>query len=83
MNTYMDIFRAHEFSSNHAKQIKDSQNCGCFYCLKVFSPELIKTWSDGLETALCPFCDIDAILPEHPEYTLNHAFLKEMHDYWF
>ena len=79
----MDIQKAHKVSSNHKDLIMKSKKCGCFYCIKTYSPKEIKEWVDDDNTALCPHCEIDAVLPEHPSYTLNKEFLKEMSHHWF
>ena len=38
-----------------------AKKCGCCYCLKIFSPNLIKGWCDDENTAICPFCGIDQL----------------------
>ena len=47
---------AHEWSSYHRETLKESNVCGCFYCLKVFAPSEIEDWTDDDDTALCPKC---------------------------
>ena len=79
----MDIIKAHKFCSNHKIAIKNSKLCGCFDCLEIFPPEKIKEWIDKSQTAMCPFCHIDSVLPENEGYEINHSFLKEMNEYWF
>jgi hypothetical protein len=37
--------------------------CGCYYCLRTYSPKEIREWVDGQETALCPKCGIDSVVP--------------------
>jgi hypothetical protein len=63
----------------------------------LFPPSEIKDWIDPApgeriatdeldagETALCPRCGIDAVLPDRlPGATLDAALLREMHAFWF
>lgn len=69
--------------------------CGCFYCCKTMLPEQIVEYvdksvrrgGDGIraQTALCPNCGIDSILPWNDSriYTLDPWFLELMAEYWF
>jgi len=76
--------KLHKFSANNRKSINLSTKVGCFYCLKIFSPTLIKEWTGGpSECALCPFCSIDTLLDNWSVPTLSIALLKAMHKYWF
>lgn len=78
------ILHAHEFCENNREMLKNDSICGCFYCLKIFSPKEIKEWiSDTTGTALCPYCGIDSIISESAGYPITVEFLKEMNDYWF
>ena len=59
----MNLVLAHKYSSNYRKLLERSTVCGCFYCERIFKPTEIKEWVDGGETALCPCCGIDSVLP--------------------
>ncbi len=64
-NDELDVRKAYKFSSNHREQLLQGKKCGCFYCLSIFDPDLIKNWvEDPLGTAICPFCGIDSIIGE-------------------
>lgn len=41
----------------------DSVLCGCYYCCKIYSPLKIRNWEDYQQTAVCPKCGIDAVVP--------------------
>lgn len=41
-----------------------SRECGCFYCVKIYSAKDIIDWADGGKTALCPLCSVSAVLPD-------------------
>lgn len=61
---------AHTHTINHRQEIEASSICGCFCCLKIFSPSLIWEWivdGRGDEFCMCPNCDgegyVDSIVP--------------------
>lgn len=78
-----DIIRAHVCGSSNKEQLKKVIKCGCFYCLKIFDPKLIKDWCDNGETAICPFCGIDSIIYDNKFYPVEKSFLEKMKKYWF
>lgn len=74
---------AHKLSSNHRDQLKSGIQCGCFYCLHVFSSSEIQDWIDNEQTAVCPYCGIDSVIYDHLGFQLTESFLQGMHHYWF
>jgi hypothetical protein len=79
-NIYLE---AHRFSSRLRKELETDQICGCFHCLKIFSPAEITEWIDDDDTALCPYCGIDSVLGVSSGFPITDKFLKEMHKGWF
>ena len=81
----MRVTRAHKFSSYHRISLMNDSVCGCFYCLKIFSPKEIVEWWDDEKTgtAVCPYCCIDAIIGESSGYPITTEFLKAMNVRWF
>jgi NTP pyrophosphatase (non-canonical NTP hydrolase) len=69
----------HKLSSHHRDQVLGVGELTCFYCCKNFPPKKIKEWCDSEQTAICPLCGIDAVLP----FNLGTEALKEMHEHWF
>ena len=70
------------------KRLSSGKLCGCYYCLKIFSPREIVEWCDEREegfgeTAICPYCEIDSVIGEGEEYTINTEFLKKIRLYAF
>jgi hypothetical protein len=53
---------AHLSMRNRA-QVEAVARCGCFHCQAVFAAADVRAWVDDGQTALCPRCDIDAVLP--------------------
>jgi hypothetical protein len=78
-----DHVSAHEWSSYHRETLKESNVCGCFYCLEVFPPSEIEHWTDDDDTAICPKCGIDSVIGSASEYPIEREFLRKMHDHWF
>ena len=79
-----DHIKAHGYSDNHRVSLEKDRLCGCFYCIKIFSPTLIKEWIlDENGTAMCPYCGIDSIIGESSGYLITEDFLSEMNKYWF
>jgi hypothetical protein len=79
----------HRRTSDHREAVLASRICGCGYCCKTFAPTEIVDWvgpydaDDVGQTADCPKCGVDAVLPDVPPGVLTEAFLKRMHDEWF
>ena len=59
-----------------------SRHCGCFYCLKDFSPDRITRWVDDGQTALCPYCEIDSVIAFETQ-SIDRDLLDAMHRRWF
>lgn len=80
-----DLIIAHKFSSGHKQQILKDNTCGCFYCLKIFSPQQIVIWLDDEidATALCPYCTIDSVIGESSGFPVTPEFLARMRKHWF
>jgi hypothetical protein len=70
-------------SKNHRQAIEAVSQCGCFYCITVFAPSEITQWVDEDErgigqTALCPRCEIDAVIADSPEHPISLGLLQLM-----
>ncbi len=80
---------AHVFSGNHKPELEKDRTCGCYYCLRVFSPTEITEWLvddnpiDSRGTAVCPYCGVDSVIGESSGFPITSEFLSEMHDAWF
>ena len=71
--------RTSELSFNR-QALASSQIAVCVYCLKEFHPSRITEWVDegsGGETALGPFCDIDAVAGFNGE--VDSAWVADEH----
>jgi hypothetical protein len=73
---------AHQASLRSRDKLLASRWVGCFYCGLVYAPTTIKKWIDDDQTAMCPVCGIDSVLPLTVEQFASD-FLEQMHHYWF
>lgn len=52
-------------------KLEASEACGCYFCLKIYNPNEIDEWIDDEQTAICPYCGIDSVLPYDEELDIN------------
>jgi hypothetical protein len=83
-----ELKSAHKFSIRNAGSMKESTQCGCFYCLAIYDTSLISELdmieeADGLATVFCPKCGIDAVLNDQCGFTITTEFLTAMSGYFF
>lgn len=89
MNSFDTYIEAHHACSNHKEALSKDNVCGCFYCLRIFDPALIEDWIiddnpiDRGGTAICPYCDVDAVIGESSGYPITEDFLRGMKKVWF
>jgi hypothetical protein len=77
------VVDAHAHSIRHRREIEASTSCGCFYCLRTFQREQIKSWIRDEGTALCPYCGIDSVIGDASGYEISATALARMHEAWF
>jgi hypothetical protein len=46
------------------QHIACSAECSCFYCFERYPSGLVTEYTDNGETAICPMCGIDAVIPD-------------------
>lgn len=74
--------KIHGFSMRHRDKICESTVCGCFHCLNIFPPSEIVEWTDQQNTALCPHCGVDGVLPESDQCEISEGLLSAMRNHW-
>lgn len=76
---------SHKFSQHNRDDISRSSKCGCFCCCKIFTREDIKEWIDKGNTAICPFCGVDAVLgnASGAGIPITEDSLIDMYKRWF
>ena len=75
--------KIHAYSSHNRKLIEASEKCHCFYCKGSMNSREIVEYIDQGQTAICPKCGIDAIVPDGIDEKIDDALINEMHEYWF
>lgn len=86
MSKYLapDYIKAYLRALNNRKKLLKDEICGCFACETIFHTYQIKHWIEDDEgTALCPYCQVDAVLGESCGYPITREFLQEMNIFWF
>lgn len=70
--------------------LKEDEQCGCFYCLKIFSPSEIKEWIEEEDPdngkggkAICPYCGVDSVIGDSSGIPVTLNFLSKMKKLWF
>lgn len=75
--------RLHAYSAHNRELVAVSNQCYCFYCKQsMYRGEIERHIDDG-QTALCPKCGIDAIIPDSIEESVDENIIAEMNEYWF
>ena len=68
-----------EYATDNRDALFKSTECACVYCLKKFNPNEIMDWCNDFgkkeNTAICPYCEIDSIIPNH-SFQYNDDLLK-------
>jgi hypothetical protein len=77
------IRQAYNCSTHNRAALVKAVKAACFHCNRVFATSEITEWTDLGETALCPACGIDAVLPEMPSFPITPEFLNAMNRHWF
>lgn len=76
---------AHKACSQNIEDIRKSKQCGCFYCLNVYPAGDVLEWIEDGEgdSAICPKCGIDSVIPDASGISLDSEFLATMKKWWF
>ena len=83
MMTEAKLKDMHSFAYHNRYNItmpRQNKKCGCFHCLATFPASEVTEWIDMTETAICPKCGVDSVLPGG---RWTPKVLKEMQQYWF
>ncbi len=73
----------HRHSSIHRETLLRVGKCGCFYCSSIFDVAEVTEWVDHEQTALCPRCGIDSVIPGTVSDLFGEKLLSEMYEFWF
>jgi len=86
-----NLVKIHMRSGWNEETISKSELCGCFSCENIFPKVDIIKWINepsfslrgAGRTALCPYCNIDSVLPESNSYEITSSLLASMNKRWF
>ncbi|MGH2519459.1 MAG: hypothetical protein ACRDF8_06640 [Chloroflexota bacterium] len=59
--------------------LSEGKGASCYHCLRLFLVASITDWSDHGQTAHCPHCGVDAVVPRW----VSREELAELHAKWF
>lgn len=80
----MELFnKLHAYSSYNRTLIEKSNKCYCFYCAKTMNSKEIVSYVEDGDTAVCPYCGVDSIIPDNVDKNIDDAVLNDMQKYWF
>jgi hypothetical protein len=71
------------YAIHNRPSLEKTNKCGCYHCLTIFNPKDIKEWVDNDDTAMCPYCEIDSVIPESNDYFLTIEFLTQAKEHYF
>jgi hypothetical protein len=57
----MRLEEKHRLSFKNKRRLPSK--CACFCCLRKFPLSAIREWTDDGQTALCPKCTVDSVVP--------------------
>jgi len=75
----MNIKDAPKLAKYNKHKLEDDAYHGCYHCMWIFAGRDIVKFVDNGETAICPHCGIDSVLPE----VTNTHFLSNCSEAWF
>ena len=78
----MNIYNALTLAIRNKNQLATANKAGCYACFKIFEPKEIKEYTDQEETALCPYCSTDAVIPENISNSITEEYLKDIKNFW-
>ena len=78
-----DILIGYDYSIHNKELLEKTDKCGCYYCLEIFNTNEIEDYIEEEDTALCPYCGADSVIPEINDIKITEDFLKSMNEYWF
>jgi hypothetical protein len=82
----------HKFCTANRPLLEQSSSAGCFFCGAAFEPSEISRWlpeydeatgAPSGETASCPRCGKDSVLPSAAPVAMSPHLLAAMQGYWF
>lgn len=74
---------AHLHTADNREETEASQVCYCICCRTFFHPAEIDEYTDGGTTAICPYCDCDAVIGDACGIPMTDELLERLHKKYF
>lgn len=74
----VDFDKIFRLSLNNKEILSKSKLCGCYHCGRIFSPNKVEYYMESQteQTAMCPFCEMDAVIPSTDEFPITEEKLS-------
>lgn len=74
----VDFDKIFRLSLNNKEALSKSKLCGCYHCGRIFSPNKVEYYMESQreQTATCPFCEMDAVIPSTDEFSITEEKLS-------
>lgn len=74
----VDFDKIFRLSLNNKEILSKSKLCGCYHCGHIFPPNEIENYMESQteQTATCPFCGMDAVIPSTDEFPIREEKLS-------
>ena len=73
------IEEATRIAWKNRSKIKEDTVCSCYYCLSKYDGGEISEYLDNEQTAVCPKCGIDSVIPED----VDEEILMDVNEKYF
>jgi Zn finger protein HypA/HybF involved in hydrogenase expression len=67
----MNAMQAIAWSIRNHTLVKQAKRCGCYQCCKTFDSTEVKEWTYEEDTAICPLCGSESVIPNSNEENLK------------
>ena len=75
--------RLHVYSTHNRRWVETADKCHCFYCKSCVEASTVTEYADDGQTAFCPKCDVQALLPDSIPESVDEETVALMNEYWF
>lgn len=79
----LQVLAAPDMAKNNRTSLAKAGKAACYGCCETFPAHKVTEWTDGQQTAVCPLCGVDSVIPVTPELALTPEVLQEMNQFWF
>lgn len=75
----------HRHTHGNRAELEASESCGCLACERIYFPSEIERWmmDSAGESAVCPYCGIDAVVGSASGIPITPGVLARAHARWF